>query len=150
MINTLRPAMLDELGLTESLRELVSQWQSHSPEIECRLSLASDLSDLDESSEVTIYRVVQGALDNVAKHANASHVAIRLQEEKLGRGTTKRLVLSIEDDGVGMDMTRHPEGMGLASMRERLISLGGEFNVHSVVGKGTRITAAFPARKIEA
>lgn len=150
MINTLRPAMLGELGLTESLRELLSRWQSHNLDTECELSLACELCDLDESSEITIYRVVQEALNNIAKHANASHVAISIREEGSSPGAKKRLVLFIEDDGVGMDVTQLPEGMGLASMRERMVSVGGEFGIHSRVGKGTRITAALPVRQIEA
>lgn len=146
MINTLRPALLDELGLTESLRELVAQWQSHNPDTHCELSLAEDLDGLGDETDITVYRVVQEALTNIAKYATASHVSISLHKKQCGPTGFDTLMLTIEDNGKGMDLSATNDGMGLHGMRERLISIGGKFHLDSMIGVGTRIDADFPVR----
>lgn len=147
MINTLRPIMLDELGLEDCLRELVTHWMSRNPGIECEFSLACELSDLDGFKDITIYRMIQEGLNNITKYAHASHVAIRLQKEKLKSSTKEQLVLSIEDDGVGIDLTQPSEGWGHYGIRERVASVDGEFSIYSKPGKGTLITAVFPIKQ---
>jgi signal transduction histidine kinase len=147
MINTLRPVMLQELGLQECLRMLVSRWQARYPEMQCELDFACVLCEANESSSVTIYRVVQESLNNIAKYADARHVTIRLDQEG-SRDAPERLVLCIDDDGVGMDMAHPIEGMGLANMAERVASTGGELRIDSAPGKGMHITATFPIKGI--
>jgi len=89
--------------------------------------------------ELVLYRIVQEALSNVARHASASQVLVRLTR----RGRTLRLL--VEDDGCGFDVeaTKHPResGLGLFGMEERLALVGGTLRVESTVGGGTRVSA---------
>ncbi|KKL14311.1 hypothetical protein LCGC14_2517010, partial [marine sediment metagenome] len=92
--------------------------------------------------ELVLYRIVQEALSNVAKHANASQVLVRLT----CRGRALRMV--IEDDGHGFDVdavrSSRESGLGLFGMEERLALVGGSLRVESAVGKGTRLFAEVP------
>jgi len=88
-----------------------------------------------------LYRIAQAAVHNVVKHAQARHVDLRLTA-----GDTDA-VLEVIDDGRGFDVAdaeRRRSGMGLFTMRERVVLAGGRFDVQSVPGAGTRITAAVP------
>ena len=79
ILRRLRPTLLDELGLTDSLQELAIQWRQHHPKIVCDLELDGNLDDLPESLNITLYRIVQEALTNIANHAQASHVKVWLR-----------------------------------------------------------------------
>lgn len=145
MMSSLRPPRLEKLGISESLKELVSQWEVHNPNTCCALSLTGELNGLDEVTEISVYRVAQEFLNNVAKHANASFVSLRLRENESGSVT-----LSAEDNGIGMDMSLPQEGMGIIGMRERVNSVSGRFHLDSKAGEGTRIKATFPINQLEA
>jgi signal transduction histidine kinase len=97
------------------------------------------LGRLPAGVELVLYRIVQEALSNVAKHAKASQVLVRLSR----KGRALRLL--VEDDGCGFDVeaTRHSResGLGLFGMEERLALVGGTLRVESVVGEGTRVSA---------
>lgn len=147
IIHTLRPSLLDELGLADSLRELVDQYQNYNPDIRCQLTVKGDPGDLDKNISITIYRIVQEALTNIIKHARATQVEINLScstDKKTGRN---RLLVVIEDDGVGIKKAALGKGMGIPGMRERVVSAGGSFALKSsrITGKqkGTRIEARF-------
>jgi len=144
MIGRLRPSVLDTLGLTESLQELVDQWQERHPEIHCELVLEGDLADLGELTNISVYRIVQEGLTNIAKHAQASHVSVRLQRDRTGGRFPGPLVLTIEDDGKGADMSAPRGGVGLLGMRERALAAGGEFALSWQGGRGLRIEVRFP------
>ena len=146
MIRSLRPAVLDALGLEGGLREMLGQWQSHNPETRCEVSLTTDLDGLDESTDITVYRVVQEALNNIAKHAKAKYVLIRLDRERPGPDAGANLLLTIADDGVGMDLSHPTAGMGILGMRERVLATGGTFLMKSAVDQGTWIKAIFPLK----
>jgi len=133
----LRPPMLDDLGLEAALQSHVQDFSQRWP---IRATFASSrLGRLPTEVELVLYRIVQEALSNVAKHANASRALVRLT----GRGRALRLL--VEDDGCGFDVeaTRHSResGLGLFGMEERLALVSGTLRVESVVGEGTRVSA---------
>ncbi|HEX6828961.1 MAG TPA: histidine kinase, partial [Burkholderiales bacterium] len=122
MLQRLRPETLESLGLEEAVRELVEGWRARNPDVECRLELAAPLGAIDDAAGIAAYRVVQEALTNVARHARARRVMVRLAR---GSGRERdALEITVRDDGIG----RIPEpqrGFGLLGMRERVEALGG-------------------------
>ena len=86
MMSRLRPSMLDDLGLVETLKEEVDAWQSRQPRTTCSLSVKGELGELGEPINIALYRIVQECLTNIAKHASACTVDIRL--ENIGPGGT--------------------------------------------------------------
>jgi PAS domain S-box-containing protein len=134
----LRPTMLDSVGLAESLRELVLQWGERHRGVACEIALEGELSGLGETVDIALFRVVQEALTNIAKHGRAKRLSVRL----LRREAEVHLV--IEDDGQGFDPAAAGPGMGMLGMRERVIALRGSFEFHSQPGHGVRIEARIP------
>lgn len=144
ILRRLRPSLLDELGLTESLQELAIQWRQHHPKIVCDLELDGNLGDLPESLNITLYRIVQEALTNIANHAQASHVKVWLRRVPDEASAPEHLLLTVQDDGIGMDPRLPVKGLGMLGMRERVIASGGEFMSHSTPGQGVRIEIRLP------
>jgi signal transduction histidine kinase len=138
IIARLSPRVLEELGLLSAIRQQAQQLTSHA-KIKARLELPEEMTPMDHDIEVALYRAVQEALHNLAKHSQARNFAVRL----LASGD--RVSLEIEDDGVGL-LTRspHERGFGLTGMRERAAALGGSMTIHSRRGKGTVIRIALP------
>jgi len=134
MMQRLRPGILDDLGLVEALQEEISAWQERNPNTKYIFNTSGDLAGLGERINITIYRIVQECLTNVAKYAKAAQVTINLSANSGG------LVLSVEDDGRGMDLSVPGIGLGLIGMRERAEALGGTFSITSEPGKGLSIT----------
>ena len=91
---------------------------------------------------VAIYRIVQECLSNVARHASAQRVRIVLAGRQWPNGEMLRLV--IRDDGVGMDVHKPHRGFGLLGMRERVLTLGGWFQITSEPAGGTRVRVILP------
>jgi signal transduction histidine kinase len=143
MLHSLRPVLLDELGLPDSLRELVAQWQEHNPMINYVLSLEGDLDNLGETLNITIYRLVQEGLTNITKHAQASRVAIKLYRKHGDTENKDNIMLTMEDDGKGIDPDTPTNGFGLSGMRERVLAMGGHFSVDDSCEKGVRLEAYF-------
>jgi signal transduction histidine kinase len=137
----LRPTILDDLGWIPAIRFLADG-------ISKRTNLAIHIeAPLDGrppgSSETALYRIVQEALTNAAKHAQANCVRIRAWREK------SFLCCSIRDDGVGMDLQKHQagyarKGLGLVAMQERVSALGGTLQIDSQLGQGTEISIRIP------
>lgn len=138
----LRPSVLDDLGLPAALRWYTQRFERDTA-IEVDLSTDTALR-LELPVETACFRVVQEALTNVTRHARARHVWVAL---RVGILETE---LKICDDGVGFDVLAAREraaggiSLGLLGMEERVATLGGEFKVKSVRGKGTRLSARFP------
>jgi signal transduction histidine kinase len=132
----LRPSMLDDLGLVPALR-----WQAReaSKRTSMDVSVAAELlsDDLPDEYKTCIYRIVQEALHNSARHSRANAVRIRVQQEP------GRLTLSVQDDGQGFDVTQ-TKGLGLVGIQERVAQLGGVCHVHSEPGAGTVLTVELP------
>ena len=139
MLQQLRPMVLDSMGLADTLLAQCQQWQSSTGVVcDCQVDKLPD--DLSDYLCVTIYRLVQEGLTNVARHANATRAEVKLQVSKTGE-----MWLSIQDNGHG---TRHTDafqhGFGLLGMQERVASLKGEFNWHSQPQQGVRIHIKLP------
>jgi glucose-6-phosphate-specific signal transduction histidine kinase len=149
----LRPGILDDLGLAETLREEVGAWRLRHPDTDCTLAINTDLDGLDEQTNITIYRIVQECLTNIAKHANARSVTIeidRVDAPLPGDADTlpvPALRLSIRDDGVGMDPKVRGRGLGLIGMRERAGVLGGMLGIQTARGQGMTLVVTLPLNR---
>ncbi|MGA9370163.1 MAG: sensor histidine kinase, partial [Steroidobacteraceae bacterium] len=144
LIRELRPTGLDELGLAAALEHCVETWRARLPDVSLRLDIAGDFNALPESITVTLYRLVQEALTNVAKHAAASRVNVRL-ERAVGLGAEDdTIVASVSDDGVGISPGLPTRGLGLIGMRERVMTLRGKLVFHSSPGRGFELSARIP------
>lgn len=146
IIRQLRPGSLDNLGLAETLKDVVSSYQTQHPEIQIHLHLSENLEfgnlqSLGETVSINLYRIVQESLNNAFKYAQATKIDIRLTKSASGE-----LQLSIKDNGIGMDVdavdqTRH---FGLLGMRERVQALNGVFNIVASPDQGTTINIRVP------
>jgi PAS domain S-box-containing protein len=146
MLRHLRPSLLDELGLADSLRELLQQWSHSQPDVVCEFNLAAELEELGEELNVTIYRIVQEALNNVVGHARANKVVVSLHQD-CGQNNNRFLVLKVDDNGIGFESKKTRAGIGLLGMRERVIAAGGDFFIDSAPGEGTNVLARLPVNK---
>ncbi|HEX4268242.1 MAG TPA: sensor histidine kinase [Steroidobacteraceae bacterium] len=144
LIRELRPTGLDELGLAAALEHCVATWRPRLPDASLRLEIAGDFSALPESTMVTLYRLVQEALTNVAKHAAASHVNIRLERAGAHGADDDWILASVSDDGVGASPGLPTRGLGLIGMRERVMALQGTLVFTSSPGRGFELSARIP------
>ncbi|AEG94195.1 CHASE3 domain-containing protein [Ramlibacter tataouinensis] len=136
IIEDLRPSSLANLGLSASLEILAREFSEQSG-VEVATSL--EPVQLDEARQLTVYRLVQESLTNIAKYAEARQVEISVH----GYGQT--VEVAVKDDGKGFDLERmRPSTHGLAGMRHRVEAAGGRFTVASAPGQGTRVSAALP------
>jgi two-component system, NarL family, sensor histidine kinase UhpB len=142
LMERLRPVALDELGLADALRHLVSEWQRRNPGVNCTLELEGRLDGLGEQINMSAYRVVQECLTNVTRHARASAVAVRVVGTAVPQG---ELSVSVRDDGVGMPVGAGKRaGLGLVGLRERIEALGGRFEVAGRAPRGIEVRARLP------
>ncbi len=141
LAHDLRPPTLDELGLIAAIRERAQQVTG---KVEVRVEAPVQLPPLSAAVEVATYRIVQEALMNVLRHADARHCVIQLAVSTVD--TRSILAVIVEDDGAGeADGANHGlHGVGLRSMQERAAELGGTFTIERVVDGGTRILAQIP------
>jgi len=134
----LRPPSIDQLGLASALQNYVARWsKKHGITVDLQ-NIDAKLDERSDEIRTTIYRVVQEALTNVAKHArSATHIGLVI-------GTKEdMLYLTIEDNGQGFDPTVTSSRLGLAGMRERLTLVGGQLEIESS-SAGTTIFARMP------
>jgi signal transduction histidine kinase len=138
LVYELRPPALDELGLVAALRERAAQFSAAADghPLHVAVDAPEHLPLLPAAVEVAAYRIVQEALMNVVRHARAHACTVRLV---LSDG----LHLEITDDGVGLPLT-YRAGVGLRSMRERAVELGGRCTIDPLDGRGTRVHACLP------
>jgi signal transduction histidine kinase len=147
LIYDLRPAVLDELGLVAALKEYVQRYQQEQG-LQVQLSLPEGKDRLPAPLETTLFRVIQEALTNAARHAKAKHVEVTLDWD------AAQVSLRIADDGQGFDLqeaTARAKGgqhLGLWSMRERIEQLGGRLRIDSQLGSGTTIQATVPLTEV--
>lgn len=147
IIRQLRPTALDHLGLSETLKDFVSAWRDRHPEVVCELQLDGAIEGMGETINITVYRIVQECLTNVARHAAATRSDIhvtRINDSRL-RDVVK---VAVHDNGKGFAQQREREAtrFGLIGMRERVQALNGEFNIDSRPGEGVTVTAVIPVR----
>lgn len=144
----LRPTILDDLGLVPAIRWYVKN-KMEPVGLKVDLQVVGFERRLPESLETNLFRIVQEALTNVLRHADAEHAWVRLEEN----GDSYRV--EIRDDGTGFrveqGIRRHSgkEGFGLFGMKERAELVGGYVSVDSAVGEGTRVRAMIPKRRVE-
>jgi two-component system sensor histidine kinase UhpB len=153
MIRQLRPVGLDELGLLAALENCVNEWRSRLPTTQIEMHCGAELDALDEAAALVLFRLVQEALTNVARHASATQVKIKIGRAESAQG----IAISIIDDGRGADLGArsgvrsgersgtHKNGLGLIGMRERVAALGGSISVSSAGGAaGFEVRAFLP------
>ncbi|MFD0669817.1 sensor histidine kinase [Ramlibacter sp. MAHUQ-53] len=139
LASRLRPAALD-FGLASAIEGLVEEFRaSLGIPIDWRHDLPAGLP-LDDATATGVFRLVQEALTNVARHAGASHIEVQLH------ATPDRLALRVRDDGAGFDAASaaRRRGFGLTGMRERATALGGQLHITSTPGQGTTLEATLP------
>jgi len=138
MMHRLRPSILDNLGLTEAIKEEVDSFKNRNPNIHCECICAANLNNLNERTSINLYRIMQECLTNISKHAAASRVTIELS------GTDKIISLKVSDNGSGFDVDIPARGLGLIGMRERVTSVGGELLLQTAADKGLTISITVP------
>ncbi len=136
----LRPAMLDSLGLAAALEHHVAQFTQRTG-VPCDLRMNREEFDLEGALATAVFRIVQEALTNVARHASASQVEVRIDEQDDG------IRLVVHDNGQGFDVASRTSRFGLLGIRERVTMLGGRLEIDSVPGQGTRIEGWLPRPK---
>ena len=141
----LRPAALDDLGLPEAARAYLEDW-SHNYKISSEFDLRGFLRErLHPDAETHLYRIMQEALNNIVKHAKATSVNVLLDRQKGG------VIMIVEDNGQGFDYSKVAEkrgprkGLGLLSMRERAILVGGDVQIETAPGAGTTLFVRIPS-----
>ena len=140
----LRPSMLDDLGIVLTIGWFLREFQRIYATISIEQQIEIQENAVPDNLKIVIYRIIQEALNNVAKHSRADRVRVSL------KNTGETLTLTIEDNGEGfnqdtsMAVDTVQGGLGIISMRERTAFSGGFFNITSVKGQGTIITGSWP------
>jgi signal transduction histidine kinase len=140
----LRPSILDDLGILATLSWFFREFGTVCQDMKVEKDFSIEEKNVPVPLKITIFRIIQEATSNIVRHANASRIRVSLKE---AGGV---LHLSIEDDGVGFDaaeMTNYcplDKGIGLLSMKERAKLSGGNYELASAVGQGTRISVLWP------
>jgi len=140
----LRPTALDDLGLEGAIANYLEKWSEHS---NMEVDFAGNLRGrrLSAPIEITLYRVLQEAMTNVAKHANAERIGVVLEAD------TSEVRLIVEDDGAGFRQQdvavpgSQPTGFGLLGIRERLALVGGSLIIETATNRGTTLFSRIPA-----
>lgn len=134
----LRPVGLSELGLPTALEALFRRWREIEPQVEVATNVSSDIGGGDETTDLTIYRIVQEALTNAFRHSRATRINVVIEPDH-GQGAIQ---IRVEDNGVGLS-SDEANGFGLTGMRERALALGGRLMVSST-NKGVSVEATVP------
>jgi signal transduction histidine kinase len=136
----LRPAVIDDMGLSGSLEVLCSDFEFIRPNIGINLIITGDPRRIPDELAVTIYRIAQEALNNVAQHSDADKVSVCVSAGKSG------ISLEVIDDGIGLpDDKPARRGLGLITIRERAETLGGTYQLDCCKGEGCKILVKWPA-----
>lgn len=140
MLERLRPLVLEQMGLSQALRQLLSSWQSRSLNIAWSLDVPAGLDSPDETVALTLYRATQEAVTNAVRHAQATAIEVRLTQEPAGGFT-----LTIRDNGRGLP-TSVRYGFGLLGMMERVRQVGGSLSV-SAARPGVIVAITVPSHE---
>ncbi|HYJ46061.1 MAG TPA: PAS domain S-box protein [Pyrinomonadaceae bacterium] len=140
----LRPGVLDDLGLVAAIEWQAREFQTRTG-INCHLSLPPEDIDIGSQQSTAVFRIFQEILTNVARHANARNVEVRMNK------TEDDLRLEVRDDGRGIaeDQISGVGSLGLLGMRERALLFGGEVLIRPAHGQGTIVTARIPLRRTD-
>ncbi len=145
--SSLRPSLIDDLGLLPTIRWLCEEFQKVYSDIRIERTLDIREKNIAEALKIVIYRIIQESLNNAAKYSNADAVQLTLTKE------TERIHLSVADNGVGCDLDQLEKegqltGMGLRSMQERAHFSGGWFEIRTAPGRGMAIMASWPTKRL--
>jgi len=148
LITDMRPASLDQLGVAPALEALAERWTALSGtdadlNVDLQFESGEETTRLSTPIETTIYRVVQEALTNVAKHAGAQRVSVTIVERD------GAIEIAVTDDGRGFSGSEPSDGFGLIGMRERIRLVGGRYELESEPGQGTTVHAWIPVTRTE-
>jgi signal transduction histidine kinase len=146
LITDLRPASLDELGAAAAIQALCERAERQGIDVDVSIELAYEQGREHKRHvpeiETAMYRVVQEALTNAAKHGNAKRAVVEVHEDNTN------ISVRVRDDGAGFDPAMQAEGFGLLGMHERVQLLEGTLQVNSAPGRGTMILASFPVQRL--
>jgi signal transduction histidine kinase len=139
----LRPSVLDDLGLIPALQSFMTSYMKDT-DIRCTLKVFAGIEQADGNTRTVLYRIAQEALTNVARHAQASHALLCIQNPNGG------IRMEITDNGCGFAVegkssAKKNNRLGLLGMRERIEMIGGTFYVESTPGEGATIRVEIPA-----
>jgi signal transduction histidine kinase len=145
----LRPDMLDHLGLIPTLEAYVEDFAERVPGVDVQFQASGIRKQPPAEVGIVLYRILQEALNNIAKHARATHVRV------LATYSHPHVILTVEDDGIGFEpgvwegsVPGEERGVGLLGMRERVGIVGGMINIHSTPGQGTFIRVEIPVSDV--
>jgi two-component system sensor histidine kinase UhpB len=140
IIRKLRPSSLDNLGLKDTLKDLVATWKKQHKGLDIGLRVDEDLDSLGEAININVYRIIQEAMNNCLKHADASKVNILIEKKN------KNLYLEFADNGVGFNKSilSKTKQFGLVGIQERVNSLRGKFELITKKNKGTILKFYIP------
>lgn len=135
----LRPRLIDELGLIPSIKWQLKEFQKHTG-IKCTLVLDNKSINPDLKISIAVFRIIQEALTNIARHAEATEVTVRLSAKPTG------LIINIKDNGKGISESRisNITSFGILGIRESVLSLGGKLGIKGIPNKGTTVNVSFP------
>jgi signal transduction histidine kinase len=143
VMSELRPPMLDDYGLLPALQWYANEFSGRTG-IEVTVAGDEKMKRLPQTSEIALFRIVQEALNNVAKHGRAKHAHISLER------SNSYFLMAVSDDGIGLAAStpagKRRQGLGMMTMRERTQAIGGHFEIGSasVRGDGTRVVVSIP------
>jgi two-component system, NarL family, sensor histidine kinase UhpB len=140
LIRALRPVGFDDLGVFAALEHCINEWRLRLPAMKIDISNGAALESLDEVRGLVIFRLVQEALTNIARHSAATQVRILITPAAAAPG----IEVLIADNGRGADLDSPRTGLGLAGMRERVAALGGRITLASRPGEGFEVRAFLP------
>jgi len=143
IIFDLRPMALDDLGLVPTLRKYVDDFRQRS-QIKTELITFGEQRRMPSSIEVVTFRMLQEAMNNAAKHAQATNIQVKL------RFSQEHVIGEVADDGVGFDQKKKTgePSFGIMGMKERMKLLDGKVDIQSAIGEGTRVTFFIPVKPI--
>ena len=142
----LRPSTLDDIGISETIFWFCHQFEGIYKTIHIHTLVEVEKSQLPDTLKTAIFRIIQEALNNVAKHSGADRVLLSLKND------TSNIELKIEDNGTGFEVQNQiidendGRGLGLASIKERAELSGGSLSIRSILGKGTTLKASWPGQ----
>jgi PAS domain S-box-containing protein len=139
IMTNLRPSMLDDLGILATINWFCREFQKVYPHFHVQRQIELQEQEVPEKLKIVIFRILQEAMNNVAKHSRGTSIVL-----SLGR-KSDRIDLKIQDNGAGFDLENCRKGLGLSSMKERAQHSGGIFILESSPGRGTCLEAMWPA-----
>ncbi|HEX4838043.1 MAG TPA: GAF domain-containing sensor histidine kinase [Solirubrobacteraceae bacterium] len=142
LITDLRPASLDELGAAAAIQALGERAERRGIDVDVNIELTAEEIRHIPEIETAMYRIVQEALSNAAKHGKARRAVVEVHEDETN------IRVSVRDDGTGFDPSDHTDGFGLLGMQERAHLLDGTLQIDSSPGRGTTIEASFPTQRL--